>query len=103
MKIIKIFLAILVFLLLFGGLWFYLEHSLPSDKTVKQEFFKRNPNVEITNIELIFEYPEKEVLIYLIKFRKFKSSEILIDEFAIKQRWNFQWYWCSDQTERKCD
>lgn len=106
MKIVKTLLLIFVFLLLFGGTWFYLEHSLPSDETVKQEFLKRNPdleNVEIKNVELIFEYPEKEVLIYLIKFRKSENGEILNDGFAVKQGWNFQWQWCSDQTERKCD
>ena len=96
---------ILVFLLFLSGIWFYLDHSLPSDETVKQEFLKRNSdleNAEIQNVELIFEYAEKETLVDLIKFKKSEIGEILTDEFAMKQGWNFQWQWCSDQTESKC-
>jgi hypothetical protein len=106
MKIIKKLLLILVFLLLSGGLWFYLEHSLPSNESVKQEFLKQNSNfeeVEFISVSLIFEQVEKDVLTYLVKFKEPNSNEIKMHGLSVKQDWNFQWSWCDDQTERKCD
>lgn len=106
MKVIKALLLILLLFVITGGTWFYLEHSLPSENTVKQEFLKRNSdldNVEIVSIELIFDHSPKDVLTYLVKYKEANRDEIKIHDFAIQQNWKFQWHWCSDQTERKCD
>ena len=99
----KKWLIIPIFILLFGGLFVYLSFSLPTNETVKQEFLKQNPNAEIVNIELIFEDPQKNLLIYLIKLKEPNNDEILTDGLTIKQSWNFRWHWCSNQTERKCE
>lgn len=102
-KVFKTFLVISVILFIISGLWFYIEHSLPNDETVKKEFLAKNPNSEVVNIELIFDHAPKNVLTYLVKFKEPEKNEILMDDFAIKRHSIFQWHWCSDQTERKCD
>jgi len=106
MKIIKAILAVLVSILFLSGLWFYFEHSLPSENTVIQEFLEQNSdltNAEIINVELAFEYVEQETLYYLIKLKEPHKSETKLYDFHIKQNQYFQWHWCDDQTERKCD
>lgn len=98
---IKLLITGLLILVLFSFA-IYLKFSSPSEEGVKQEYLNMRPNVEVVNVELIFDWEPKQVYTYLVKYREPSSDEITMDEFSIRQMWNFQWRWCSDQTERPC-
>jgi hypothetical protein len=86
-----LFIAVLAF--------FFLACELPSNELIKKEFLDKNPGVEVTNIELIFEQDDN--VVYLISYEKSSSKEITKQDFAMKSI-RGKWQWCDDKTERKC-
>jgi len=96
-------LIISILIIFFASLLLYWQFNYPSDEIIKREFLKRHPKVEVIETELIFDWEPKRVLSYLVTYKESNSEETQKEEFGIQQSWNFQWQWCSDQTERKCD
>lgn len=79
--------------------FFFLACYLPSNEIVKKEFLDKNPGVEVTNIELIFEQDNN--VVYLISYKISTSPEIQKQDFALHAA-RGKWQWCDDNTERKC-
>jgi hypothetical protein len=100
---LKKLLIIPILILLISSLFLYWKFNYPSDETIGREIKKLNPNAEVISSEMIFDWEPKRVVTYIVKYKEPPSNEILLYDFSLKQNWNFQWQWCSDQTERKCD
>ncbi len=102
-KIMKKWLVILLVVLLFAFFLFWFLSALPSDETVKREFLQEHPNVEIEGVELIFDYAPKNVLLYSVKFKDAQNDKVKMIDFRLQENRLFQWHWCDDKTERKCE
>jgi len=92
-----------VFLLSCASLLGYLEFVNPSSGAVKAEFSTIHPDAKVQEVDLIFDTEPKRVLVYLIEYKLENREESFSEEFAMRQGWDLQWRWCSDQTDRKCE
>jgi len=101
-KKMKNWLGIPVLILLFALMLLYWKFNYPSEETIKREIKEFNPNAEFVSADLIFDWEPKRVVTYAVKYKEVPSDEVLLYDLSLKQHWNFKWYWCSDQTERKC-
>jgi hypothetical protein len=102
-EFMKKLLIIPILILLFGALYLYWKFNTPSEFTLKNEFTQQFPNTEVVETELIFDWEPKRILSYLVKYKEPNNEQLKDTEFAIRQDKYFQWHWCDDQTERKCD
>ncbi|MBA3631417.1 MAG: hypothetical protein H0W58_01185 [Acidobacteria bacterium] len=91
-----------ILVLLLASLFLYWQFNYPSDETIRREFLEQHPNVEFVSTEMIFDWEPKRMATYSVRYKEPPSNEILLDEFTIKQHWDFRWRWCNSQTERKC-
>ncbi len=101
MKLRKLLLVPILILFL-ASLFLYWQFNYPSEETIKREIKELNPKAEVVSSEMIFDWEPKRVVTYIVKYKEPPNSEVLLYDFSLKQHWNFQWRWCSDQTERKC-
>ena len=99
----KALLIIPVLILFVVSSFLYWKFNYPSEETIRQQVKEINPKVEVVSSELIFDWEPKRIVTYIVKYKEPPNNEVLIYDFSLKQHWNFRWYWCNDQTERKCD
>jgi hypothetical protein len=93
----------IISVLFFSSLFLYWRFNYPNNETIAEQFKELKPTAEFVDAEMIFDWEPRKVVTYIVKYKHPSSDEILTDDFSLKQHWNFRWYWCSDQTERKCD
>ncbi len=98
----KKWLAFPILVLFLILLFLYWQFNYPNEETIKREVKELNPNAEVISSEMIFDWEPKRVVTYIVKYKEPPSNEALLYDFSLKQHWNFKWYWCNDQTERKC-
>lgn len=101
MKLKKL-LIIPILILFFASIVLYWQFNYPSEEIIKQQVKELNPKAEVISIQMIFDWEPKRVVTYVVKYKEPPNTEVLLYDFSMKQHWNFRWYWCSDQTERKC-
>ena len=95
-------LIISVLILIFVSMFLYWKFNYPSQETIKREIRELNPNAEVISSEIIFDWEPKRVVTYAVKYKEPPNNEVLLYDISLKQDWNFRWYSCNDQTERKC-
>ncbi len=102
MKLRKL-LLIPILILFFASLFLYWKFNYPSEETIKREIKELNPKAEVVSSEMVFDWEPKRVVTYTVKYKEPPNNEELLYDFSLKQNWSFQWHWCDDQTERKCE
>lgn len=99
----KLLIVIPILLLFVASLFLYWKFNYPSAETIKREVKELNPKAKVVSSEMIFDWEPKRIVTYIVKYKEPPNNEVWLYDFSLKQDWNFQWHWCNDQTERKCD